>query len=103
LLCFSKKPYTLAELEPGSSVPEADAMSTAPRRQRFLNQSTSARKLRPKLIRKIGPQLLLLDGLTVDTAAECFVLGLCHESPELLSKSSQFIFDRFEEVQVDFL
>jgi hypothetical protein len=30
-------------------------MSAAPRRQRFLNQSTSARKLRPKLIRKIDP------------------------------------------------
>jgi hypothetical protein len=25
--------YTLADIEPGSSVPEADAMSTAPRRQ----------------------------------------------------------------------
>jgi hypothetical protein len=34
-----KKPYTLAGFEPGSAVSEADAMSTAPRRQRivFLN------------------------------------------------------------------
>jgi hypothetical protein len=32
LLCFSKKPYTLAGFEPGSSFPQADAMATAPRR-----------------------------------------------------------------------
>jgi hypothetical protein len=30
---FSKKTYTLVGFEPGSSVSEADAMSTAPRRQ----------------------------------------------------------------------
>jgi hypothetical protein len=30
---FSLKPYTLAGFEPGSSVPEANVMSTAPRRQ----------------------------------------------------------------------
>jgi hypothetical protein len=30
---FFLKPYTLAGFEPGSAVPEADAMSTAPRRQ----------------------------------------------------------------------
>jgi hypothetical protein len=33
LLRLPKKPYTLADFEPGSSVPEADAMSSAPRRQ----------------------------------------------------------------------
>jgi hypothetical protein len=32
---FPLKPYTLAGFEPGSSVSEADAMSTAPRRQGF--------------------------------------------------------------------
>jgi hypothetical protein len=30
---FPLQPYTLAGFEPGSSVPEADAMSTAPRRR----------------------------------------------------------------------
>jgi hypothetical protein len=30
---FSQKPYTVAVLEPGSSVSQADAMTTAPRRQ----------------------------------------------------------------------
>jgi hypothetical protein len=30
---FPLKPYTLAGFEPGSSDPEADAMSTAPRRR----------------------------------------------------------------------
>jgi hypothetical protein len=30
---FPKKPYTVAGFEPGSAVSEADAMSTAPRRQ----------------------------------------------------------------------
>jgi hypothetical protein len=33
LLWFPQKPYTLAGFEPGSSVPEADAVSTAPCRQ----------------------------------------------------------------------
>jgi hypothetical protein len=32
---FPKKPYTMAGFEPGPSVQEADAMSTAPRRQGF--------------------------------------------------------------------
>jgi hypothetical protein len=32
-MIFLKKPNTLAGFEAGSSVPEADAMSTAPRRQ----------------------------------------------------------------------
>jgi hypothetical protein len=32
LLCFPLKPYTLVGFEPGSSVPEVDVMSTAPRR-----------------------------------------------------------------------
>jgi hypothetical protein len=32
MLWYHKKPYNLAEFEPGFSVPEADAMSTAPRR-----------------------------------------------------------------------
>jgi hypothetical protein len=30
---FSLKPYTLVGFEPGPSVPEVDAMSTAPHRQ----------------------------------------------------------------------
>jgi hypothetical protein len=34
LLCmFSLKPYTLAGIEPGSEVPQADAMFMAPRHQ----------------------------------------------------------------------
>jgi hypothetical protein len=33
LLWFPKKPYTLAGFEPGSFIPEVNAMSTAPRRQ----------------------------------------------------------------------
>jgi hypothetical protein len=33
LLCLPKKPDTLAGFEPGSSVPKAKTMSTAPRRQ----------------------------------------------------------------------
>jgi hypothetical protein len=33
MLCFFPKTYTLAGFEPGSAVSEADAMSTAPRRQ----------------------------------------------------------------------
>jgi hypothetical protein len=32
LLCFPKKPYTLAGFEPGPAVRKADAMTTAPRR-----------------------------------------------------------------------
>jgi hypothetical protein len=32
MLSFLLKPYTQEGFEPGSSVPEADAMSTAPRR-----------------------------------------------------------------------
>jgi hypothetical protein len=35
MLHVSLKPYTVAGFEPGSSVPEADAMSTAPRRQYY--------------------------------------------------------------------
>jgi hypothetical protein len=35
ILCFPKKPYTLAGFEAGSSVHRADAMTTAPRRQGF--------------------------------------------------------------------
>jgi hypothetical protein len=31
MLCFPYKPYSLEGIEPGSSVPHADAMSTAPR------------------------------------------------------------------------
>jgi hypothetical protein len=34
LLSFPKLPYTLAGFEPGSSVPEADAMSTTSRRRK---------------------------------------------------------------------
>jgi hypothetical protein len=34
MLRFPKNPNTLAGFEPGSSAPEADAMSTEPRRQR---------------------------------------------------------------------
>jgi hypothetical protein len=33
LPCFAKKPYTLAGFEPGPSVYQADATTTAPRRQ----------------------------------------------------------------------
>jgi hypothetical protein len=33
LLCFPYKPFTLAGFAPGSAVPEAAAMSTAPLRQ----------------------------------------------------------------------
>jgi hypothetical protein len=33
LLCFPPKTYPLVGFEPGSSVTEVDAMSTAPRRQ----------------------------------------------------------------------
>jgi hypothetical protein len=33
LQCFPLKPYTLAGFEPGSSVPEAETMSIAPRPQ----------------------------------------------------------------------
>jgi hypothetical protein len=32
LLCFPKKPYTLEGFEPGSTVLQAKAMTTAPRR-----------------------------------------------------------------------
>jgi hypothetical protein len=35
---FPHKPNTLAGFEPGSSFPQADAMSTAPRRQCFIIQ-----------------------------------------------------------------
>jgi hypothetical protein len=38
LLCFPKKPNTPAGFEPGSSVSEAYALSTAPRRQGFMEK-----------------------------------------------------------------
>jgi hypothetical protein len=66
LLCFPKKRYTLAGFEPGSAVSEADAMSTAPRRQgmdailrlnKWHRDLSFVRKLRPELIRKIFFQL----------------------------------------------
>jgi hypothetical protein len=41
LQCFPNKSCTMAGLEPGPSVPEADAMSTAPRRQGMSGQSIS--------------------------------------------------------------
>jgi hypothetical protein len=37
LLCFPQKPNILAGFEPGSSVPEADAMSTAPHHKDHFN------------------------------------------------------------------
>jgi hypothetical protein len=42
---FFLKPYTLAGFEPGSAVSEADAMSTAPRRQGLFSISWASLKV----------------------------------------------------------
>jgi hypothetical protein len=41
---FPLKPYTLAGFEPGFLVPEADAMSTAPRQDRVVGDLTEFQK-----------------------------------------------------------
>jgi hypothetical protein len=44
-IVFPKKTYTLAGFEPGSAISEADAMSTAPRRQRIFQYLPSKGKV----------------------------------------------------------
>jgi hypothetical protein len=58
LLCFTQKPYTLVGFEPVSSVPEGDAMSTAPRRQgHLLNFNQNCKRIVVNLFKNMSSPL----------------------------------------------
>jgi hypothetical protein len=65
LLWLPKKPYTLAGFEPGSTCPEGNAMSTAPRRQGDQGDKISLWKKRLKFSLTIFCQKLLQNSYNI--------------------------------------